>query len=294
MKAHCTVQRSSTVMPPPRLRIARAVEGGGTPNAAVESAADYAGHDFATTSVHATPRPISMEALRAMPKRGGGAVTGPPVAKALGDIWRDGRETDVLGYTDAATGFQAPDFEFNATQTGDNWTAKPTLTTAAKQGSADSFYAPAGTHKTGTQQGGQEAYWKISPAMSKLGKKGEQEHCDDDAYAYRISLKEAETVIKKHLVGKTFGPKPTQAEAEQLVLDKITAKLSHAQLGNDKTQWADIYARLAAKTYTRDTNGWHTMGLGGMHADPHGNPVYTVIKGTSEIGSHPTRTVIKY
>jgi hypothetical protein len=286
MSAHCTVQRPSNVMPPPRPRTERAVDHAGT--------AGYAGHDFAATSVHPTPQPTSLEALRAMPKRRGGAVTGPPVVKSLASIWTDGRAENVLGYTDAPTGYRAPDFEFNTTETGGNWTAKPTLTTPAKPGSAGSFYAAPGTHKTGTQQGGKDVYWRISPAMSKLGRKGEQEHCDDDAYAYKISLKEAETVIRKHLAGKTFGPKPTQAEAEQLVLDKLHAKLTHKELGTDKTQWGDIYARLSATTYTRDTNHWHDMDLTGMTADPDGNPIFIVSKGSSEIGSHPTRTVVKY
>ncbi len=286
VNAYGTVQRSSTVIPPPRLRIAHAVES--------DSSTESAGHDFAAATVHPTPQPVSLEALRAMPKRGGGAVTGPPVVKDLTDIWRDGRAENVLGYTDAPTGYQAPDFEFNTTETSGNWTAKPTLTTRARQGSAGSFYAAAGTQKTGPQLGGKDLYWRISPKMSKRGKKGEQEHCDDDAYAYKISLKEAETVIKKHLVGKTFGPKPTQGEAEQLVLDKFIAKLTHQEIGTDKTQWGDVYARLSAKTYTRDTNGWHTMSLTGMTADRDGNPVYIVDKGSSEIGSHPTRNVVKY
>jgi hypothetical protein len=244
--------------------------------------------------ITAEPRPISMAALRGIAQGNGVQISGPPVGKSLAAIWAGGGAS-TAGYTDWPTGYSAPDFEFNATLTGTDWNAKPTLKTAANEGTSGSFYTSAGTHKTGTQEGGKDLYWKYTAAISNLVKVGEQEHCDDYAEAYKISLKEAETIISTKLAGKTFGPKPSKVEAEKLVTDEITANLTHAGLRNDKTKWASIYRTLYQKTLSRDTSGWHSISLGARTVDAvTGDITYEVVKGTSQIGTHASNTIIKY
>jgi hypothetical protein len=95
-------------------------------------------------------------------------------------------------------------------------------------------------------------------------------------------------------VGKTFGPKATKADAENLVLAEITSKLTHAALGNDKTKWAATYDTLFRKTGIRDTSGWHTVALDTRTVDAVGNVAYEVVKGTSQIGTEASSTIIKY
>jgi hypothetical protein len=241
------------------------------------------------------PQPVSLAAMRHIATGNGPRISGPPVGKSLADVWAGGG-AGVGGYTDWPAGYKAPDFAHNAAQTGSDWNAKPTLTTAANEGASGSFYISAGTHKTGTQEGGKDVYYKLSAAMSNLVKVGEQEHCDDYAEAYKISLKEAETIINTKLVGNTFGPKPSQAEAEKLVLDAITANLTHAGLGNDKTKWASTYKTLYEKTLTRDTSGWHSMSTGARSVNAAGDITYTIAAGTSQIGTgtHLSNSIIKY
>ena len=238
-------------------------------------------------------RPTAWPTLLTLPKGRGVFISGPPVAKPLGVISAGGG-AGAAGYTDWPTGYKAPDFDFNSAKTGSDWFSKPTLKTAAFEGTSGSFYTDAGKHKTANQEAGKDVYWNFSPAISSLVKVGEQEHCDDYAEAYKISLKEADTIIRSKLDGQTFGPKASKAEAEGLVLGEITANLTHAGLGNDKTKWAGIYNTLFTKTRTRDTSGWHTIKLGARSVDGAGNVVYEVVAGTSQIGTKASNAVIKY
>ena len=75
---------------------------------------------------------------------------------------------------------------------------------------------------------------------------------------------------------------------------EITSNLTHAGLGNDKTQWAGIYDTLFRKTGIRDTSGWHSIALGTRTVDGAGNIVYEIVQGTSQIGTKASSTIIKY
>ena len=243
--------------------------------------------------VGSRPHPVSWAALQVLPKDRGAQISGPPVGKDLATVWGGGGK-GVGGYTDWPAGYNAPDFEFNTTATGADWFSRPTAKTAAFEGTSGSFYTATGKYKTGDVEGGKDVYWSFSPVISNLIKTGEQEHCDDYAEAYRISLKEADTILNTHIVGKTFGPKASKADAEGLVLAEITAKLNHPALGNDKTQWATKYNTLYSKTLIRDTSRWHTISLGSRSVDKAGNVIYEVVKGTSKIPGPPSSTIIKY
>jgi hypothetical protein len=242
-------------------------------------------------------KPSSWAALQDMPKKHGAFISGPPVGKSLADVAAGGG-AGAAGYTDWPSGYKAPAFEFNATQTGTDWFARPTLKTAAAEGTSKSLFTSAGKHKTSDQEGGKDVYWNFSAAISTLVETGEQEHCDDFAEAYKISLKEAEGVISTNLVGKAFGPKPTKAEAEGLVLAEITSKLTHAGLGNDQTKWAGKYSTLFYKSLERDKDppGWHSIVKGARSVDASGNVVYEIEKGSSQIGTgtHLPPSIIKY
>lgn len=255
------------------------------------------------------PQAVSWAALQTLPKDGGALISGPPVATTLSSVWTGG-SAGAAGYTAWPAGYKAPDFAFNTTPTAPpaagagsgagapapapQWTSRPTVTTAAFEGTSGSFYTDAGKYKTGTQEGGKDVYWNFSAGISATVKTGEQEHCDDYAEAYRISLKEADTILNANIRGKEFGPKASKADAEQLVLAEITAKLTHAPLGNDKTQWAAKYNTLFTKTLTRDTSKWHSISLGTRSVDATGNVTYDLAKGTAQIPGPASNTIIKY
>lgn len=240
-----------------------------------------------------TPRPVSWGELQSRASAQGPRVTGPPVAKDMATLWAGGGR-GTAGLTNWPAGYKAPDFKFNSTASGGAWTSRPSIKTAAFEGASDSIFTAAGKHKTGDKEGGKDVFWNFSAAISDNVKLGEQEHCDDFTEAYNISLKEADTLLNAHIAGKAFGPKPTKAGAEALVLAEITAKLTHLGLGNDKTRWAGIYSTLFNKTLVRDTSGDHTMSLGARTVDAAGNVTYEVIKGSSRIPGSKSTDIIKY
>jgi hypothetical protein len=164
----------------------------------------------------------------------------------------------------------------------------------AFEGTGDAYYPTAGLHKTSHNEGGKDVYWNFSAAISNRNMAAEQEHCDDHAHAYKISLKEAEGVLTKYVYGKDFGPKDTQAQAEQLVLDKIKSKLTHPKLGVDKTTWAATYDTLFRKTLVRDNKAWHSFALGKRSTNAAGDVIYQIDKGTTKIGVVKSATIIKY
>ncbi len=248
--------------------------------------------------VPAQPQPASPEAVQALAQQPGVPISGPPAADTLAHVWAVGGLRDA-GYTNWPAGYRAPDFDFNTTSNAKalpeapEWYSQPRARMAASEGSSASVYIAAGKYNTGLQEAGKNVYWNFSPTISNLIKTGEQEHCNDFAEAYRISLKEAETVMNNFIVGKNFGPKLAKADADNLVLSEITARLTHKQLGNDKSQWAAKYRMLYDKTRTRDTRGWHTISLAARTADATG-VTYEVVQGTSTIPGPASNTIITY
>jgi hypothetical protein len=245
------------------------------------------------------PQPISVGMLRYVVNRGGPWVTGPPVGTDLATV-STGGGAGAAGYTDWPSGFKAPDFDFNTATgagagagSGLNWTASPTQKTAASEGTSGSFYTSAGKYKTAQKEGGKDVYWNFSASVSSTVKDGEQEHCDDFAEAYKISLQEAEAVLKANVVGKAFGPAASASDAEKLVLKAIDDNLTHKALGSDKTKWSATYTTLYQKTLTRDTSAWHTMSTG-ARTETAADVTYEIVKGTSQIGSHSSASIIKY
>jgi hypothetical protein len=181
-----------------------------------------------------------------------------------------------------------------------NWVATPTLTQKAAEGDSQPLYLGKGLHQTTTKESGVYVYNDISAAISQLDYDAEDEHGKDYKHAYQISCREAEDVLKNHVVGKSFGPKPTRSAVEQMVLDTITAKLSHSQLGNDKTKWLDKYWYLQQKTLDRDKKGWHTFNSTNRREvkDDKGKVikvVYDLVRGgKTRINAVASKDVIKY
>jgi hypothetical protein len=249
--------------------------------------------------VAAGPRPVSLSMLRHVADRSGTFVSGPPVGKDLGAIEAIGG-AGTLGWTFFPSAFKAPDFEFNTRMgagagaaSGLNWTCDPTLKTSASEGTADSFYTSAAKYDSGRKEGGKDVFYNFSPTTSSLIQAGEQEHCDDHAEAYKISLQEAESVVKDNVVGKSFGPAASESDAEKLVLKAIDDKLTHKALGTDKTKWAGIYRTLFKKTAMRDTSKWHSLSKG-ARTETATDVTYEIVQGASQVGSHSPSSIIKY
>jgi hypothetical protein len=214
------------------------------------------------------PRPVSLTMLQHVTDRNGAFVSGPPVGTNHATVVAHGG-AGAVGWTYFPSGFKAPDFDFNTTTgagagaaSGLNWTCDPTIKSSASEGTAASFYTFPAKYNSGRKEGGKDVYYNFSPTMSALIKAGEQEHCADHAEAYKISLQEAESVLKENVVGKTFGPAASESDAKKLVLQAIDDKLTHKPLGSDKTKWADTYRTLFKKTLMRDNSRWHDVSKG--------------------------------
>lgn len=103
-------------------------------------------------------------------------------------------------------------------------------------------------------------YVKISPQMSALIRKGEQEHLDDALRAYELTYKAVADAINS-LAGVRFGPAPNPGAAFKLVEDAVAKKLPQAFKGD----WRDCrkeYDRLLPATESRDKKGWHSIMAG--------------------------------
>jgi hypothetical protein len=205
-----------------------------------------------------------------------------------------------FGVTTAPTGRKPPQFDFNTSSKPgadgktQEWYAEPKQTQAAYEGDSVCFYVAAGTHKTGLVEGGKAVYVIVSATISTADGQAEGEHSDDIKHAYDLSLKEAEDVLKAHVVGKKFGPKASEAEVKQLVLDTITGKLTHPGLGNDQSKWDSIYEMLFMKTGQRDAKGWHSFGRANRKVTAAGDITYDVTPGTTSIGVTSSNALIKY
>jgi hypothetical protein len=254
---------------------------------------------------NSAPRAVSWAAINKMSESEEGSETsGPPKASSLKTIQTHAGDKTTHGWTYFPKGFKAPNFTFESfnistfgilplLKAAPAWYSRPKLKQKANEGKGDSFYPTAGKHKTQLKEAGKTVYWNFSPSISLRIDTAEQEHCDDHAEAYKISLKEAEDVLTTHVIGKMFGPKPTKAAAETMVLDTIKAKLTHPQLGNDKTKWKGKYDMLFRKTGDRDAKGWHFLPPDNRKV-VGGHIEYDIVKGTSKIGIVQSKDVIKY
>lgn len=265
------------------------------------------------TEAVAGQAPISWGQMQTAGVPGAPAIPGPSVAPLDKIQKADGFNPSRIGWTSFPIGsFKAPDFDFNSVNKGAAkgakagkgpkggkappaaWYSTPKLTRKAYEGDSVCWFLAAGTHKTTHVEGGKPVFWTLPAAMSARDAAAEGEHSQDIKRAYKLSLSEAERVLSRHVVGVTFGPKPTKVAAEKLVLDTIKAKLAYPKLGSDKTKWGAKYDTLYRLTAQRDTKGWHSFGLGARKTDKAGNVFYTINKGTTNVGSVPSAKIINY
>ena len=181
--------------------------------------------------------------------------------------------------------------------------AAPALTKAADEGDSKSVYPSPGLYNRNKLEKSSKGtnvptFVRISGPMSKLMYEAELEHANDYKWAYTISLKRAQYALTKGVVGKSVGPKPTKAAAEQMVLDTL-GRYIHTDTGNIKTKWEGHYKKLYKESLIRDDKNWHTLPEGKAEEikDVKGNitkMVYPVVLGPSKIGKVWPAQIIKY
>jgi hypothetical protein len=209
-----------------------------------------------------------------------------------GNPWR-------TGWTSPPVNRKAPQFEFNTTENTPpvgppSYASTPTLKQNANEGDSVCWYPGPGLHKSSNVEGGKPVYSDVSPAISARDGAAEGEHSSDIKQARDISIKEAETVLTTHIVGKAFPAAGSKADAEKYVLDAITAKLTHPDLGNDQTQWNAKYVALSRKSAARDTKGWHSFGVDSRSTNAAGDVILKMGNGTTSIGTTTSADLIVY
>ena len=201
----------------------------------------------------------------------------------------------VTGATSMPDGsYRAPQFEMGTAFTSPGaWASTPTWKQKHDEGDSECVYLPPGRYRTAKEENGKPVFLKVSEEISERIRAGEQEHADDIKHARDISLKEAEAVLDKHVIGTTFPAAATKQEAEQRVLDRITANLTHPGLGNDQSKWGEIYRMLYSKTEERDRKGWHKFSQA-YREEANGEVTYTVVDVRTKIGETPSAKLIAY
>lgn len=169
--------------------------------------------------------------------------------------------------------------------------------TSSADATHESFYPGPGDHiRPGmTQRIGNQTfthYWRISPQVSELIRQGEEEHLADALRAYQLTYKLIADTINA-MVGRSFGPARTPAEAQTLAEAELTRRLP-TQLGTDPRNWVRVLDRLLGQSQERDRSGWHTIST---------DPPLTVgdriihpvaMMSSARIGQAPSSQVVNY
>lgn len=149
---------------------------------------------------------------------------------------------------------------------------------------------PGMTHRVGGQV--YTHYWRISPQVSELIRRGEEEHLADAQRAYELTYKLIADTINS-MFGQRFGPAGSPAEADKLAAAELAKRLPK-QLGTDPRNWVAVLDRLLGQTKERGRRGWHTT----IVEPPQtiGNKIiHPVVMGPSaRIGQVSTSQVVGY
>ena len=269
-----------------------------------QEVAGPAGAQVAATAASgiAGAAPVSWAALNGADREdGAAAILGPGIATLAAITAANGGNTGGIGWTSfpLATA-KAPQFDMGAVASTPggmgppSWACTPTWKQHYDEGTNVCMFLDAGRHPTTLLSGGKPVFFQLSAAMSALDGQAEGEHANDIKQARDISIKEAETVLNDHIIGKTLASAGSKAEAEQKVLDEITTKLTHAGLGNDQTKWAAIYETLYRKTLQRDNKLWHTFGVTARTVNAAGEVTLEVGPGSTSINTMASAALIVY
>lgn len=168
--------------------------------------------------------------------------------------------------------------------------------TTAADATHDSFYLGAGDHDNGTSTGGGTTtyryFTRVSPQISDLIRRGEQEHLDDAQRAFDLSYGLAAREINA-LVGRRFGPASTPSAAEALARTELASRLP-AALGTDPAAWVRALDAMLAMSSQRDRRGLHDIEPG--PSIRRGNTFYKPLRvtGQTAIGQIPSDQIVNY
>jgi hypothetical protein len=132
---------------------------------------------------------------------------------------------------------------------------------------------------------------RITEDQSDKIKRGEQEHLDDAALAFRLTYGHLADAINE-IAQLDLPAAPSRAAALTSLVDALAARVP-AVLGTDPAKWPDILDRLLDATVDRDTNHWHDVTvLDGKHETRTGKIVWPLDLSSLRLGTASSRVVV--
>jgi hypothetical protein len=214
-----------------------------------------------------------------------------PHAGDLAEINRiEGKPADTAhlhqGITSQPSNYVAPRYRINVEKKGKKYIAKVEATGAANMGDCEATYLGSGAYDTGLRWGTDPLYdplpvrgrlrsifqyqgqapdpehviETVSASVARGSKAAEQEHLNDNRYAYGLTLGAAEEAIEA-VAGRPFrGATSSQARAsaKTALQDELTARSNDNVTSLNRASWAAKYAELARRSGTiRDGGDYH-------------------------------------
>lgn len=154
-------------------------------------------------------------------------------------------------------------------------------------------------------------YLVMPDSVAELNRQAETEHCNDFILAYQLTLGALETALNQAALAII----PAAQSAEAARAARVSKLQEHLSAGlKDVAANTDLcaqkYLALSAKSKSRDGSGWHSFGLEyrgtgplppsvhyltGKRRPDEGSPIFLqYTKGQSQIGTHPSASVIRF
>jgi hypothetical protein len=160
----------------------------------------------------------------------------------------------------------------------------------------DCFYPAAGDHDrfADSDQEIDGKRWHhvlhITEPQSNQIKRGEQEHLDDAALAFRLSFGRIAEAINE--VSKLALPATSSRDtAIASLVEALAARLP--AIGTDPAKWPDILDRLLLATQDRDRNHWHDATIRDSRRDARtGRIIWSLDISTLRLGTPSSRVVV--
>ena len=237
------------------------------------------------------------------------AFVGSPAAKSapdgLGYIMSQRRTTSLgiaggLTLIKSAAAFSIPQFRTTTTSVRRGTTVEhyaQVQQTTSRDATHDSYYPGPGDHRRPgmTQKIDGKTfthYWRISPTLSQLIRRGEEEHLADAKRAYDLTYRLIADTINA-LAKQKFGPARTPSDATKMAEAELARRLPRA-LGTNPSNWVAVLNRLLDATKLRDTQGWHAVSADPPRtvADRIIHPVATTP--STKVGRVPSAQIVNY
>ena len=218
----------------------------------------------------------------------------PVLLSSQQELISKGGDPKDPGVTSPPANFSVTDFRVFAEEHKRKriWRSRIEYRKACHEGSNSSYYLGAGVYPCGMMySGGYKTYYAkgkgnreiaviVDKATSEQARRAEQEHCDDILRAYKLTLKEMDDAIaraQKRLqadmsraftersFSKSTALKVAKDILKQECPDNTLKKIVEESLQQDTVlhsfteKMGALYRDTAAKTATRDFDGWHTF-----------------------------------